>query len=106
MRTSIKFLGAMLVCGLIAVSIGAAKDKDSKHGGVAVGDAAPTFSLQDTDGKTINLSDLKGKTVVLEWFNATCPVVVRHHKAKTMTTLADKYKDKDVVWLAVDWRGA
>ena len=33
-----------------------------------VGDAAPDFELQGTDGKTYRLSDLKGKAVVLAWF--------------------------------------
>ena len=33
-----------------------------------VGDQAPAFSLPGTDGKTHNLSDYKGKTVVLAWF--------------------------------------
>ena len=68
-----------------------------------IGKAAPDFSLQDQDGKTVNLADLKGKVVVLEWFNEECPYVVRHHeKDKTMSTLSDKYSAKDVVWLAVN----
>lgn len=67
-----------------------------------VGDAAPPFSLQDQDGKTISLADLKGKTVVLEWFNDGCPYVVRHYKEDTMDATAGKYKDKDVVWLAIN----
>jgi cytochrome oxidase Cu insertion factor (SCO1/SenC/PrrC family) len=33
-----------------------------------VGDPAPAFSLQGSDGKTHKLSDYKGKTVVLAWF--------------------------------------
>lgn len=33
-----------------------------------VGDKAPDFKLQGSDGKTHSLSDLKGKTVVLAWF--------------------------------------
>jgi peroxiredoxin Q/BCP len=33
-----------------------------------VGDAAPGFKLQGSDGKTHSLADLKGKTVVLAWF--------------------------------------
>jgi peroxiredoxin Q/BCP len=42
-------------------------------GGIAtaelkVGDSAPDFNLQGTDGKTHRLSDMKGKTVVLAWF--------------------------------------
>lgn len=35
-----------------------------------VGDQAPDFALQGSDGKTHRLSDYKGKTVVLAWFPA------------------------------------
>lgn len=33
-----------------------------------VGDQAPAFALQGSDGKVHRLSDYKGKTVVLAWF--------------------------------------
>jgi peroxiredoxin Q/BCP len=33
-----------------------------------VGDKAPEFSLQGSDGKMHSLAGLKGKTVVLAWF--------------------------------------
>jgi peroxiredoxin len=33
-----------------------------------VGDVAPPFELQGSDGKVHRLSDYKGKTVVLAWF--------------------------------------
>jgi thioredoxin-dependent peroxiredoxin len=33
-----------------------------------VGDPAPEFSLQASDGKTYSLSQLHGKAVVLAWF--------------------------------------
>src|SRR5262249_6843317 len=33
-----------------------------------VGDTAPDFTLQASDGQTYTLSKLKGKTVVLAWF--------------------------------------
>lgn len=33
-----------------------------------VGDQAPAFELQGSDGKLHRLSDYKGKTVVLAWF--------------------------------------
>jgi peroxiredoxin len=68
--------------------------------GVAVGSAAPDFSLKDADGKPHALADYKGKVVVLEWVNCNCPFVVRHTKAKTMATLAGKYPQ--VAWLAVN----
>jgi peroxiredoxin len=62
---------------------------------------APDFELTDQNGKTHKLSDYHGKVVVLEWTNPTCPYVVRHYKADTMTNLAAKYGE-DVVWLAID----
>lgn len=33
-----------------------------------VGSEAPVFSLQDQDGTTVNLTDLRGKWVALWWF--------------------------------------
>ena len=45
------------------VSLGVAHGDELK-----VGDKAPDFSLQASDGKTYTLSQLKGKTVVLNWF--------------------------------------
>jgi peroxiredoxin len=64
---------------------------------------APEFSLRTFDGKDVSLSDYEGKIVVLEWFNDECPFVKYHYgKPNTMVELANKYKGKDVVWLAVN----
>ena len=64
---------------------------------------APEFTLTNYDGKTISLSDYKNKIVVLEWFNYECPFVKYHYEeVNTMVELANKYKDKNVVWLAVN----
>lgn len=68
----------------------------------AVGAKAPEFALPDASGTTHTLSQYRGKIVVLEWTNPTCPFVKRHYKAATMKKLAEKYATKDVVWLAID----
>jgi len=34
---------------------------------IKVGDKAPDFSLPDINDKTINLSDFKGKKILLSW---------------------------------------
>ncbi len=81
--------------GKPSAGAGAAKSKAGKK--------APEFKLKNYDGKTIELSDYKGKIVVLEWLNYECPFSRYHHeKANTMVELADKYKDKNVVWLAIN----
>ena len=70
--------------------------------GVAVGDTAPDFSLTDTAGTEVSLSDYAGKVVVLEWLNPDCPYVKRHYKAGTMKDLANKYGKDGVVWLTIN----
>lgn len=68
-----------------------------------IGKAAPGFTLNSADGKTVSLKDYTGKIVVLEWTCPTCPFVLRHHKKlKTTQKLTQEFKDKDVVWLAID----
>ena len=70
--------------------------------GATVGSKAPAFSLQDQDGKTVQLADFAGKVVVLEWINPDCPFVKRHAEAGTMRDLATRYAGKGVVWLGVN----
>jgi len=70
--------------------------------GVSVGDTAPTFTLTDTAGNQVSLSDFEDKIVVLEWLNPDCPFVQRHYKAGTMKNLATKYADDGVVWLTIN----
>lgn len=67
-----------------------------------IGQPAPDFALKDQNGKTVRLSDFKRKIIVLEWTNPGCPFVQRHYQQHTMTDLASEYKNKDVVWLAIN----
>jgi len=64
---------------------------------------APDFTLKSFDGQEAALAQLRGKIVVLEWMNFECPFSMYHYETKTtMADLAKKYKDKNVVWLAVN----
>ena len=67
-----------------------------------IGESAPNFSLQGSDGKNVSIADFKGKTVVLEWFNAGCPFVMKHYRAKNMQNLQKRYTEKGVVWLTIN----
>lgn len=67
----------------------------------AVGAPAPVFTATDIAGKAVNLADLKGKVVVLEWTNHQCPFVVKHYSTGNMQALQKEFTDKGVVWLTI-----
>lgn len=68
-----------------------------------LGQAAPEFELTDLDGRPWKLSDHRGKTVVLEWFNPECPVVKRaHSEGSSLAKLGDEAVAKGVVWVAIN----
>lgn len=62
---------------------------------------APNFSEIDHAGKTHTLEANKGKWVVLEWYNESCPFVKKHYGTKNMQNLQKTYTDKGVVWYTV-----
>lgn len=70
--------------------------------GVEIGGKAPGFTLTDSKGKAVSLSDYKGKTVVLEWTNPNCPFVQRQYRDKLMTGLQAEYTKKGVAWLLIN----
>ncbi len=69
---------------------------------VAPGTPAPDFTLTDTAGKTVRLSDYRGKFVVLEWTNPECPFVQAQYNGNGMQPLQKEWGAKDVVWLTIN----
>lgn len=68
----------------------------------AVGQAAPDFTLKDTAGKTVKLSDYRGKYVVLEWTNPGCPYVKKHYNSGNMPATQQDAVAKGAVWLSIN----
>jgi peroxiredoxin len=68
----------------------------------AAGQAAPDFTVTDTQGKPVHLADYRGKFVVLEWTNPECPFVQRHYETRNMPGLQKEFAARDVVWLSID----
>lgn len=67
-----------------------------------VGQPAPDFTLTATDGRTVHLADLKGQTVVLEWFNPDCPFVKYAYGDGPQPELATDWTGKKVTWLGIN----
>lgn len=66
-----------------------------------IGKPAPDFTGTDSKGKPVKLSELRGKTVILEWTNHDCPYVQKHYRTKNMQSLQREAREKGIVWLSV-----
>jgi peroxiredoxin len=72
------------------------------HAAPSVGQSAPDFALKDAAGRTVKLSDYRGKYVVLEWTNPGCPYVQKHYDSGNMAATQREAAAKGVVWLSVN----
>jgi len=86
------FMGVVVMSILIA---------GGAWGQVISGQAAPNFTLTDSNGQKHSLSDYKGKFVVLEWFNPDCPFVKKHYSGN-MQLLQKEYTSRGVIWLSIN----
>src|SRR5579864_6944816 len=68
---------------------------------VEIGKPAPDFTGTDINGKTVKLSDYKGKIVVIESYNSDCPFCHNQYSGATQE-LQKQLTDKGVVWLLVN----
>jgi peroxiredoxin len=68
---------------------------------VKAGDPAPDFTGADSHGQTHKLSDYRGKFVVLEWHNNSCPFTKKHYESGNMQRLQKEWTNKGVVWFTV-----
>jgi thioredoxin-dependent peroxiredoxin len=69
MKHALGLLPGLVALGLAAGPLNAQTPSATQATELKVGDAAPDFTLQATDGKTYSLSkDLRGRWVVLGWF--------------------------------------
>ncbi len=67
-----------------------------------IGKAAPEFTLKDSNGETHNLSDFRGKHVILEWLNHDCPFVKKFYGSGTMQKLQKEMVEAGAVWLVIN----
>lgn len=94
MASLIRLAGfAALVAATVPFTAGAQAPK--------VGAPAPTFTATDSKGQTESLSQYKGKFVVLEWHNNSCPYTVKHYASGNMQSLQKEWTAKGVVWFTV-----
>jgi peroxiredoxin len=67
-----------------------------------LGRPAPDFALPNTEGKVVALNALRGRSVVLEWFNPDCPFVRHAHTHGPLKDLAQRVTNDKLTWLSIN----
>ena len=62
---------------------------------------APNFATVNSYGQTIQLSDLRGSPVILEWTNHECPYVARHYDENNMQDVQKIARAAGIIWLSI-----
>ncbi len=90
----VRCLAASLIWGLFVADVAIAQ--------AIPGQDAPPLQLSDVNGKRVDLKDLRGRTVVLEWNNPHCPFVQKHYRGGNMQSLQKRFTGERVVWLTIN----
>jgi len=97
----------VLVVAVVLIVVGfIAKDRKSVGKIITKGDKAPEFRLPDMNGQIVNLSDLRGKIVIIHFWATWCPPCVE--EIPTLDYLNQQLAGSDFAMLAisVDENGA
>lgn len=73
----------------------------AERGLLAKGTEAPAWTLKDSDGKDVKLTDYKGKVVVLDFWGSWCPPC--RAAMPGIQKLHEKYKDKGVAVVGMNY---
>lgn len=68
--------------------------------GTGLGQTAPDFTLKDLQGRTVALSDFRGKAVLLCFWQSTCPDCSK--ALPELWALRDRYGERGVVLVGVN----
>ena len=94
-------MGVLMLLGLTTNAM--AEDLDSLYAQslLKVGTQAPNFELPTTEGKKVQLSDFKGKYVLIDFWASWCPDCRRI--SPNVEAIAKEYQGKDLTVVAVSF---
>ena len=88
--------GCFIFLGLLVPLFGCYSGTRPPH----IGNAAPDFTVQDSENK-VTLSELRGKIVVLNFWASYCPPCVE--ETPSLVSLQRRLKDKGVTVVGISW---
>ncbi len=92
-----KHMSSFTVAAIAAIALTSPLAAAQKTGAIA-----QDFKLTDVEGKTVQLSQFRGKTVVLEWHNPGCPFVSKHYDSGNMQMTQKAARQQGAVWLTIN----
>lgn len=100
-----RFLLLIVLIGLVGGAVylssqGSFQPAQSLAKAVAAGDIAPDFQLEDTNGKPVTLSALRGKIVLVNFWATWCPPCIE--EMPSMEKLYEVMAGDDFVMLAIN----
>lgn len=90
-------LPTFAVAAVAAIALASPLAAAQKNGALA-----QDFKLTDVNGKTVQLSQFRGKTVILEWHNPGCPFVAKHYNSGNMQATQKAARQQGAVWLTIN----
>lgn len=90
-------LPAIALATVAAIALASPLTAAQKNGAIA-----QDFKLTDVNGKTVQLSQFRGQTVVLEWHNPGCPFVAKHYNSGNMQATQKAARQQGAVWLTIN----
>ncbi len=93
------FLVVLIVAVALFVAGYVVKGKKGENTIITNGDRAPEFRLPALNGQYVNLSDLRGKVVMVHFWATWCPPCVE--EIPTLAQLYQNFRGKDFVMLAI-----
>jgi peroxiredoxin len=88
---------SLSVAAIAAITLASPLAAAQKNGAIA-----QDFKLTDVNGKTVQLSQFRGKTVILEWHNPGCPFVSKHYSSGNMQATQKAAREQGAVWLTIN----
>ena len=94
-RAYSKFVITVLILSFLTTTAGAAPWDIDK----LIGSLAPEFTLRDTNGREVSLSDFKGKIIFLNFWATWCPAC--KEEIPTLNRLQQKYRSRGLVVIGI-----
>jgi len=90
----------ILTTGLLMPGCSSPSKPGDSAQGVEVGNLAPDFQLQNLDGQTVSLGNLRGKPVLINFWATWCPSCVS--EMPYIQEIYEEWFDKGLVVLAIN----